>query len=130
VEKGRKEFMTQFPSIAVDKLAPPHDPATFQRCKLDHSEREKHADAVAFHRELLRLRRPTDRVDGEVLSEHAFFLRLDSDRLLIINLGPAFELDNAPEGQWKALWSSEAVSLWRIPAEAAVLLEAVRYTRS
>ncbi|HEY8181572.1 MAG TPA: malto-oligosyltrehalose trehalohydrolase [Thermoanaerobaculia bacterium] len=130
VEKGRRQFMTQFPSIATDKLAPPHDPATFERCKLDHSEREKHVDAVALHRELLQLRRPITRVDGAVLNEHAFFLRFDDDRMLIINLGPAFELDDVPEGRWEVRWSSEPVSLWRIPAESAVLLEAVRYTRS
>jgi maltooligosyltrehalose trehalohydrolase len=122
--------MTQFPSIATDKLAPPHDPATFERCKLDHSEREKHADAVALHRELLQLRRPITRVDGDALNEHAFFLRFDDDRMLIINLGSAFELREVPEGRWEVRWSSEPVSLWRIPAEAAVLLEAVRYTHS
>jgi maltooligosyltrehalose trehalohydrolase len=130
VEKGRREFMTQFPSIATDKLAPPHDPATFERCRLDHSEREKHADAVAMHRELLRLRRPVARVDGEVLNEHAFFLRLDDERMLIVNLGAQFELNAVPEGRWEVRWSSEPVSLWHIPAEAAVLLEAVRYTRA
>jgi len=138
VEKGRREFMTQFPSIAVDKLPPPHDPATFERCKLDHSEREKHADVVMLHRELLRLRRPIDRVDGAILGEHALLLRFDDDRLLLVNLGPAFELDIMPEPllaapqdrQWEVRWSSEPLSLWRIPGEAAVLLEAVRYTRS
>lgn len=130
VEKGRREFMTQFPSIATDKLAPPHDPSTFERCKLDHSEREKHPDAVALHRELLRLRRPVTHVDGAVLNERALFLRFDADRLLIVNLGSAFDLADVPQGQWEIQWSSEPVSLWRIPAEAAVLLEAVRYTRS
>ena len=54
----------------------------------------------------------------------------EDDRLLIINLGPAFELDNVPAGQWEPRWSSEPLSLWRIPAEAAVLLETVGYTRS
>jgi maltooligosyltrehalose trehalohydrolase len=143
VEEGRRQFMTQFPSIAIDKLPPPHDPSTFERCKLDHSERERHAEAVALHRDLLGLRRPVDRVDGAVLGDATFLLRLDDDRLLIINLGPAFSLDVAPEPllapaagtRWEMHWSSEpgafeVTSVWRIPGEAAVLLQAVGYTRS
>ncbi|MDQ6800014.1 MAG: malto-oligosyltrehalose trehalohydrolase [Acidobacteriota bacterium] len=138
VEKGRREFMSQFPSIAIEKLPAPHDPSTFERCKLDHSEREKHSDAIALHRDLLRLRRPTDRVDGAVIGEHALLLRFDDDRLLIVNLGPALTLDIMPEPllappaghRWELRWSSEPAALWRIPGESALLLEAVRHTRS
>ena len=35
----------------------PADPATFERCKLDHSERETHREIYALHRDLLKLRR-------------------------------------------------------------------------
>jgi maltooligosyltrehalose trehalohydrolase len=144
VAKGRQDFLKQFPSVTT--LADPGDPATFERCKLDHSEREKHSQAVAMHRDLLRLRREASRVDGAVIGEGAFLLRFDDDRLLIVNLGDALALDVAPEpllappegSRWQLLWSSEAVGevefegtpSWRIPREAAVLLEAVRYTRS
>ena len=126
VEKGRHDFMRQFPSIDVDELPAPHDPSTFERCKLDHSR--KNAEAIALHRELLQLRRPIESVDGTELSERAFMLQFDDDRLLIINLGP--EMEMAPKDGWGVLWSSEPVSLWRIPAESAVLLETIRYTRS
>ncbi len=152
VAKGRKEFMKQFRSIVpiVDQLASPQDPATFERCKLDHSERETQTEAVALHRDLLRLRRelPKSDVDGSVLGEQAFLLRFGDDRLLIVNLGEAIALDVAPEPllappkdhRWELVWSSEsheyggagliAVEFdddpsWRIPGEAAVLLKAV-----
>jgi maltooligosyltrehalose trehalohydrolase len=144
VAKGRQDFLKQFPSVTTS--AKPGDPATFERCKLDHSEREKNSQAVAMHRDLLRLRREASRVDGAVIGEGAFLLRFDDDRLLIVNLGDALALDVAPEpllappegSRWQLLWSSEAVGevefegtpSWRIPREAAVLLEAVRYTRS
>ncbi|HEY8133603.1 MAG TPA: malto-oligosyltrehalose trehalohydrolase, partial [Thermoanaerobaculia bacterium] len=144
VAKGRKDFLKQFPSVTTSD--DPGDPATFERCKLDHSEREKHSDAVAMHRDLLRLRRNVSKVDGAVIGEEAFLLRSDDDRLLLVNLGGHLTLEVAPEPllappkgcRWQLLWSSEAVAevefegspSWRIPAEAAVLLEAVRYTRS
>jgi maltooligosyltrehalose trehalohydrolase len=106
VRKGRVEFLQQFPSIATADvsaaLADPGDRATFERCKLNFAERERHAEAYALHRDLLRLRRedpvfraclsvsgggppegdPPGRrppgpggVDGAVLGPEAFVLR-------------------------------------------------------
>ena len=105
-----------------------------------------------MHLELLRLRR-TDatitapiKVDGAVLGESAFVLRLfgaKDDRLLIVNLGSDLWLEPAPEPLlaphenrgWRCLWSSEspvyggsgAATLetnanWIIPGESAALL--------
>jgi maltooligosyltrehalose trehalohydrolase len=129
--KGRKEFMAQFPSLAtpaMQELIPdPADPATFERCKLDFSQRTTHAPVYALHRDLLRLRRDdpvfraqqTGGVDGAVLGPHAFVLRFFSpegdDRLLLINLGqdtllrPAPEPLLAPDTEvgWEVLWNSE-----------------------
>jgi maltooligosyltrehalose trehalohydrolase len=107
----------------------PHDPRTFERCRLDHGERERHAPWWALHRDLLALRRddPTvakagSGVDGAVLSESAFVLRLFAadgdplhDRLLCVNLGRAAHVDPAPEpllappagARWRVAWSSE-----------------------
>jgi maltooligosyltrehalose trehalohydrolase len=131
VYKGRKEFMAQFPSLATpamqERIPDPAAPETFARCKLDFSEREQHAAAYAFHRDLLRLRRddPVFRaqrpggVDGAVLSPQAFVLRYfgddGDDRLLLVNLGadvllaPSSEPLLAPdEGRtWEVLWNSE-----------------------
>jgi maltooligosyltrehalose trehalohydrolase len=131
VAKGRKEFLSQFPSLALPELQrtlpEPHDPATFRRCKLDWSERACHSKALALHRDLLTLRREDSifrmqqprGLDGAVLGERAFVLRFfgnrGDDRLVLVNLGYDLHLNPAPEpllapplGQrWRVLWSSE-----------------------
>jgi maltooligosyltrehalose trehalohydrolase len=131
VREGRQEFLTQFLSIASDevrrRLADPSAAATFEACKLDWSEFERHAPAVALHRDLLRLRREDPvfsrqerhGVDGAVLGPEAFVLRFfgDSgeDRLLFVNFGRDLNrrsipdpLVAPPEGRaWRLLWSSE-----------------------
>ena len=128
VANGRADFLTQFPAIAAmrSELPKPHDLATFEQCKLDHAEREQHAQAVLLHRDVLRLRREDGviarayelHVDGAVIGPHAFVIRYfggSDDRLLIINLAAALNLPSVPEplvaapaGQkWQLLWSSE-----------------------
>jgi maltooligosyltrehalose trehalohydrolase len=130
VRKGRKTFVSQWRSIRMPEmlecLEDPCSPATFERCKLDHSERERHAPTYALHADLLRLRRedPVLRrwrkgaYDGAVLSEHVFALRSfhsGDDRLLIVNLGRDLHLDPAPEpllappeeSEWRVLFSTE-----------------------
>jgi maltooligosyltrehalose trehalohydrolase len=131
VRQGRAEFLAQFPSLAaVEKrqsFPDPGDPATFERCKLDHSERETHRAIYHLHLDLLKLRREEpvfgaqrrQAVDGAVLSSEAFVLRffggVGDDRLLLVNLGIDLHLDPAPEpllappadSEWTILWSSE-----------------------
>src|SRR5438067_3287991 len=114
VHKGRVGFLSQFPSIASEEtrkqLAFPADPKTFEHSKLDFSEREKHAQAYALHRDLLKLRREDalfraqrkGGVDGAVLGAASFVLRFfseknDDDRLLVVNFGRAEHLNPAPE---------------------------------
>ena len=131
VAKGREEFLKQFPSIASEDAAAlvpnPELEDTFERCKLDFADCEKHAEVLAMHRDLIRLRQDDPLLgkavrgtfDGAVLSTSAFVLRffgraLD-DRLLIINLGAHVHLDPAPEPllapplgcKWEVAWSSE-----------------------
>jgi maltooligosyltrehalose trehalohydrolase len=132
VRKGRAEYLSQFPSVAVPemqaRLSDPADPATFERCKLNPSERHQHAEAYALHSDLLKLRRedPVFRgqrpgaLDGAVLGPQAFVLRFFSgdgdDRLLLVNLGRDLHLQAAPEPllapvegkEWAVLWSSES----------------------
>ncbi len=135
VARGRKEFLTQFPSLRALEIAPPHDRATFERCKLDHSRRDERV--VAFHRELIALRRTlpfSAPLEGSVLGERCLALRWltggANDRLLIVNLGDAVEVSDPliapPEGfgGWEVVWASEEVPIakWRIPREVAVLL--------
>lgn len=112
VSKGRREFLTQFPSVAAPdaaaRVADPGDRATFERCKLDLGEREKNAELYALHKELLALRRSDpafreqreDQLFGAVLGAQAFLLRFlcpEAERLILVNLGPELALDPAPE---------------------------------
>lgn len=113
VEAGRVEFLSQFRSLADPTMrevfAPPHDPATFEKCKLDHGEREMHAEHYRLTKDLLRLRRddPAFRaqapcaVDGAVLGPQAFVLRYFQpdglDRLLVVNFGRDLHLLTCPE---------------------------------
>jgi maltooligosyltrehalose trehalohydrolase len=132
VRQGRREFLTQFPSVrdyvSSGALDDPAAAATFERCRLNFAERETHRSAYALHQDLLALRRETPafraqrrgQVDGAVLSAHAFVLRFfdetpAGDRLLIVNLGPelnrpsfAEPLLAPPAGHdWCVGWSSD-----------------------
>jgi len=131
VEKGRREFLSQFPTLASPEMAkrlpPPHDRSTFERCRLDFAERERNAGAYALHKDLLRLRREDPafgnqiprRLDGALLGEAAMVVRFfnapGGDRLLLVNLGRDLELYQAPEpllappegSRWRVLWASE-----------------------
>jgi maltooligosyltrehalose trehalohydrolase len=131
VRGGRREFLAQFRSLALPEfdgcLPDPSNAATFAASKLDHGERDRHREAWAMHRDLLRLRREDpvlrrqgqDGVDGAVLGEQAFVVRFfapgDEDRLLVVNLGRDLHAQPAPEpllappsGRlWAVRWSSE-----------------------
>lgn len=130
VEKGRAQFLSQFPSIGNEKsraiLAVPNDENTYSSSKLLNAERTAGSAMDRLHRDLLRLRR-TDpglrlrergRFDGAVLSKDAFLLRYfstqEGDRLILVNLGTELILDPAPEPllapilgwKWQLLWAS------------------------
>jgi maltooligosyltrehalose trehalohydrolase len=131
VAVGRRKFLEQFPSVACPECGPyvanPELEATFQRCKLDFAERQRHAGHYALHRDLIKLRREdavfnhprSGGVDGAVLGNEAFVLRFfgddGDDRLLLVNLGADLALREIPEpllapvenSSWKILWSSE-----------------------
>jgi maltooligosyltrehalose trehalohydrolase len=132
VRQGRADFLKQFGSLTTqdmqDQLPDPADPANFESCKLDQSERQTHAEAYALHRDLLALRREdpvfraqrTDWMHGAVVGPEAFILRFlggeEGDRLLVVNLGrdlnlyPVSEplLASPEESHWEILWASEA----------------------
>jgi maltooligosyltrehalose trehalohydrolase len=131
VRTGRRGFLAQFRTLALPEwdgaIADPGDVETFRRSKVDHLERERHPEALALHRDLLRRRRedPVLRaqdataLDGAVLGAEAFVLRWfgreGDDRLLLVNLGRDLRLDPAPEPllapparrRWRLDWSSE-----------------------
>jgi maltooligosyltrehalose trehalohydrolase len=132
VQKGRLEFVSQFRSLASagmqQRMALPHDPGTFERCKLDWRELDAHAAHRRLHEDLLALRK-SDRaftverredIDGAVLAPEAFVLRFTAERrgderLLLVNFGAdlrdgsfAEPLVAPPRGHtWIVRWSSE-----------------------
>ncbi len=131
IKEGRFDFLKQFPSLSSPdmqtRLPDPTDRRTFESCRLDFSERERHHATYALHRDLLNLRhndpvikaqRP-GAVDGAVLANDVFMLRFfaeaGNDRLLLVNLGIDCSLTPAPEPllaspaglTWRLLWSSE-----------------------
>jgi len=132
VQKGRAEFMSQFPSMASGetqrRLPVPHDPETFRRSTLDWAEYERNECHRQLHQDLLALRRRekcfsaqrAGAVDGAVLAPEAFVLRFAEDaprdeRLLCVNFGPDLVAGSFPEPLvappdgciWRVRWSSE-----------------------
>ncbi|MFN2571672.1 MAG: malto-oligosyltrehalose trehalohydrolase, partial [Gemmatimonadales bacterium] len=135
VREGRATFLSQFSSIAGEdaaNLPDPGDRATFERSRLDWSERERNGAHVSLHRDLIALRRNdpvlsahTREIDGAVLGPNApggafvirFFAEHGDDRLLVVNLGADLRLEIVPEPLlappdpergWMSLWHSEA----------------------
>jgi len=135
VHKGRREFLSQFPSLADElsqaAISDPADEASFRRSCLDLSERERNEPIYRLHKDLLRLRReesvlkPRDQrwYDGAVIGGgHLLALRYFADderddRLLLVNIGADIPLSPlaepllaAAEGMhWTIRWSSEDV---------------------
>ena len=131
VRQGRADFLRQFPALATPEiqaeLPDPADIATFEKSKLDLSDRERNAEAYALHQDLLKLRRDdpvfaaqrAGGLDGAVLALEAFVIRYfggeHGDRLLLVNLARELSIDPAPEpllappggARWKMQWSSE-----------------------
>ena len=131
VRQGRQEFLSQFPSIADGHgerdLDDPGDPRSFERSRLDLSERKKNAAHYSLYRDLIALRQcdpvlsaASTTLDGAVLEEHAFVIRFfaegGNDRLLLVNLSRDLALEVAPEPLlappdrergWRRLWHSE-----------------------
>jgi maltooligosyltrehalose trehalohydrolase len=136
VGQGRADFLSQFPScVAAENGGPLPEPCartSFERCRLDWTERDRplHAAALALHADLFALRRsdPVIRaqasdgvtLDGAVLSDDCLVIRFfapspSDDRLLVVNLGrdldvfPGAEplLAPAADTRWAAAFSSE-----------------------
>jgi maltooligosyltrehalose trehalohydrolase len=131
VHRGRKEFLSQFPSYgSPDAQAQVPDPGSrdaFERSILDSVERVARVFLYRFHQDLLRIRREDhvvaaqrrDRVDGAVLNESALVIRYfgdqDDDRLLLLNWGQDLDYRPAPEPLlapvpgcvWRLHWSSD-----------------------
>jgi maltooligosyltrehalose trehalohydrolase len=132
INQGRREFLSQFPSVndpeVLSLLPLPVQQDTYERCKLDPSERSRHGEWLALHRDLLRMRRSdpvirragASRPDGAVIAPGAFVLRYcggeAGDRLLLVNLACDLDLRPVPEpllapprdSRWEVAFSSES----------------------
>ncbi len=129
VDAGRREFLSQFPtyrdSPALAAMLNPNDEVVFSQSKIGSPRTERALSASAFVKELLSLRR-TDpvlaqsepHIDGAVLHSKSFALRYfdatHGDRLMIVNLGSAFDFSPVSEpllappenSDWNLLWTS------------------------
>ena len=105
-EGRRREFsgFRAFQEEALRSMIPdPQDPATFEACVLDLSERERHGGVYRWYQDLLRLRRDDEvlrvqdreRTEVATLAFSAVAIRRWTDagsRLLIANLGPKLDV--------------------------------------
>ena len=132
VQKGRAEFVAQFPSLGSremqERLPAPHGIETFHRCRLNWDEQASNDTHRRLHKDLIALRRSDQAfrvqangaVDGAVLAAEAFLLRFvtatpEDERLLIVNFGRDLVAGSFPEPliappddcQWVLRWSSE-----------------------
>ena len=132
VQRGRAEFVTQFPSLASPemqaRLPLPHDTSTFERCKIDWDEqdegqRQLYTDLIALRKSetAFRQQRP-GALDGAVLGPECFALRFwtpepGDERLLVVNFGTDLDAGGFPEplvapppgySGWTLQWSSES----------------------
>jgi len=112
VRLGRRAYLGQFPSAraALEQEGwPLHEgEAAFLASRLDPSELDRNAAALAFHAALLRLRREDPvfsregvRPEGAVLGESSLVLRSEGgeagDRPVLLNLGAERALSSCPE---------------------------------
>ncbi len=159
IKKGRVDELSQFPRLATSemrRLIPdPDNPLTFIRSKLKNEDLKNNEKAYLFFKDLITLRK-TDpvfkkmqdiEIDGAVLGSDSFLVRYfgedDGDRLLIINFGPDFIMNPAPEPllaagldlELEILWSSESliyggggtpsinVPYWKLIGHSAVVFK-------
>src|SRR4029077_6826883 len=108
VRRGRGEFMSQFPNLATPAsrrhLADPCSRSTFERCKIDFVERERHRSIYVLHTDLLKLRsedsvfhcQSAERIMTAALGADCLALRhfgkAGDDRLIVANFGADLHL--------------------------------------
>jgi maltooligosyltrehalose trehalohydrolase len=136
VAAGRAKFLSQFRSLATDEarrsLPDPASRSTFERSKLDWTERDRHREGFELHRDLLKLRRDdpifsrqrADLMEAAALSSDCLAVRFfgelgtaNFDRLVIANFGQQLSYWPCPQPllappagcAWELLWSSESV---------------------
>lgn len=150
IHKGRKKFLSQFPSFAThevqEQIKKPADRSTFIDCKLNISNQ---TEQYKLYKDLIALRKKLSysHFDGAILNQDAFLLRYfgANDYLILINFGSDLIFSPAPEPllvagvqkEWEILLSSNDVlyggegnslemePIWRIPGHSATVLKTI-----
>lgn len=130
VQKGRLQFLTQFPRLARLHAGGMRPDATsrdtFEACRLIHTRDARAERLWRLHRDLLALRREDPvfraqrRPEGSCVGEQRLLLRFGdltarSARVLLVNLGKDVDVTGLsepllappPAARWKMIWSSE-----------------------
>lgn len=159
VKKGRKQELAQFPRLAtseIRKILPdPENPNTFIDSKLHSRDIDEASFIYCLFRDLIKIRKDDPvfknmqnmKIDGAVLGSDSFLIRYfgeeNGDRVLIVNFGPDYNFNPAPEPllvpgvnqTFEVLWSSESViyggdgtppiniPFWKILGHSAVVLK-------
>lgn len=159
VRKGRKDELSQFPRLATNEirkiLPDPENPNTFTESKLHSQGIDENGPIYSLYKDLIHIRQKDPvfkkmqhiEIDGAVLGTDSFLIRYfgeeDGDRLLLINFGPDYYFNPAPEPLLVAgrnqvleiLWSSESIAyggdgtppinipFWKILGHSAIVLK-------
>jgi maltooligosyltrehalose trehalohydrolase len=131
VEKGRIEFLAQFPPLRTDEMRAavpsPAAPETFENCKLLDEERLDDSPLKLLHRDLIQLRRqdavlsqlglPAVQIESSAPTGSLVLLRYMSGRehrLLVVNFADEYHCPMndplfapVPHTRWTQLWTSE-----------------------
>jgi maltooligosyltrehalose trehalohydrolase len=121
VSEGRRREFASF-GWAPEDVPDPQAPSTFERSKLDWTEPAQedgpHAELLAWHRELIRLRRSLPEVtDGRLEA-----VEVDVDearRRLAMRRGRLTVLVNLGDGPWEANVQGDTVKVDRIALSVA-----------
>ena len=138
--EGRAKFLSQFPSLALPDMQPvfaePAKRETFERAKLDFSQRERNQEIYRLHQDLLRLRRNdpvisqqrADKLQGSTLGADALVMRYfgyqNDDRLLVFNFGRDLHYSPAPQPLLRL--PGRRFGNWSGPARIRRMAEPVR----
>jgi maltooligosyltrehalose trehalohydrolase len=124
ITAGRRREFGAFPAFAAhpDAIPDPQDPATFDRSKLRHEERDASRGVYRLYRDLLAIRRD----DPTIARQDRFALRTaalgpqalallfevrGARRLLVVNVGGVLECTvpfRLGRARWRAVFNSDA----------------------
>ncbi|MBA3268437.1 MAG: DUF3459 domain-containing protein, partial [Acidimicrobiia bacterium] len=123
VSEGRRREFSAFGWDPAD-VPDPQDEQTFLRSKLDWDEagRSHHAELLAWHRDLIRLRHDVPALAGGVEGVSGVDVRWDGDaRWLVVERGPVSVVCNLGEAEQAVPLDSAAADLLTDDGRAVVV---------